>query len=161
MSTLTHDATAARAESRAVSATDWALFVLRLALGVIFFAHGAQKVFGWFGGQGLAGTVSGFGQMGIPAPLAYLAAFTELLGGLGMIFGVLSRLSGLGLAITMVVAALKVHLPNGFFLNGPGGPGFEYNLALFAMAVAVLLAGPGRLAVADWEARFLPKNQTA
>lgn len=158
MSTLAHDATVARAESRAISATDWALFVLRLALGVIFFAHGAQKVFGWFGGHGLAGTVSGFGQMGIPAPLAYLAAFTELLGGLGMIFGVLSRLSGLGLAIIMVVAALKVHLPNGFFLNGPSGSGFEYNLALFAMALAVLLAGPGRLAVADWEARFLRKN---
>jgi len=161
MSTLTHDATAARAESRAISATDGALLILRLALGVIFFAHGGQKVFGWFGGPGLSAIVSGFGQMGIPAPLAYLAAFTELFGGLGMIFGVLSRLSGLGLAITMVVAALKVHLPNGFFLNSPGGDGFEYNLALFAMALAILVAGPGRLAIGDWEARFFRKNQSS
>jgi putative oxidoreductase len=137
----------------AVTANDIGLFVLRVILGVIFFAHGGQKVMGWFGGPGLDQTVQGFSAMGIPAPLAYLAAFTELLGGLAMILGVFSRIAAVGLAITMVVAAVMVHLPNGFFM-GPK-PGIEYTLALFAMSVAILFTGPGRLALSDWEGRLL------
>lgn len=140
----------------AVSAADWGLLALRLALGAIFIAHGAQKVFGAFGGPGLEGTVTGFGSMGIPAPFAYLAAFTELFGGIAMLLGVFSRLAGLGLAITMAVAAVMVHLPNGFFMGTKAG--IEYNLALFAMSVAVLLTGPGRIAIGDWEGRLLGKR---
>lgn len=162
MSTMAERASAARAEPRALSAVDWGLFALRLGLGIIFVAHGAQKVFGLFGGQGLAATVESFStNLGIPAPLGYLAAFTELFGGLAVLLGVLSRTAALGLAILMVVAALKVHLPNGFFLSGPGqsGPGIEYNVALFAMAVAVMLAGPGRLAFWDPEVRLLSRSE--
>jgi putative oxidoreductase len=161
MSTLTHDGSFAtdRADARVTTATDWALLVLRLALGIIFVAHGAQKVFGWFGGHGLDATVAGFGKMGIPAPMAYLAAFTELLGGAAVLLGVLTRLASLGLAVTMVVAMAMVHLKNGFFMNGPGGPGIEYNVALLAMSVALMIAGPGRLAVGDHERKFLRRGE--
>src|SRR5688572_15316725 len=82
----------------AISANDIGLFVLRVTLGVIFFAHGGQKVMGWFGGPGLDQTVQGFSGMGIPAPLGYLAAFTELLGGAALILGVFSRIAAVGLA---------------------------------------------------------------
>lgn len=120
---------------------DVAVLVLRLVLGVIFFAHGAQKVFGWYGGPGLAATVQGMGGMGIPAPLALLAAFTELLGGLGVLVGLLTRLAALGLAVTMSVAVLKVHLSGGLFAANNG---FEFPLALLAISLALVAYGAGR-----------------
>ncbi|MGC8668513.1 MAG: DoxX family protein [Chthonomonadales bacterium] len=142
-----------------IGASDIGLLLLRLAVGIVFVAHGSQKVLGAFDGPGLPRTVAMFGHMGIPAPLAYLAAFTEFLGGLGLIFGVLSRLSALGIATVMVVAILKVHLANGFFMNWamvPGrGEGYEYHLLVIGMTLALLLCGPGRLAIADVEARLL------
>jgi putative oxidoreductase len=130
---------------------EWGYLVLRATLGVIFLAHGGQKLFGWFGGHGFEGTVQFFTtQMGVPAPLAVLAILTEFFGGLAVLLGVFSRTAALGLAAVMVVAALKVHLANGFFLGAaPGqGNGIEYNLALFAMALFVAMAGPGRFAAA-------------
>jgi putative oxidoreductase len=147
----------ARSEPRAIaiSTTDVALLVLRLGLGVIFFAHGAQKVLGMFGGPGLEGTVGFMGKIGIPAALAYVAAFTEFLGGIALIFGVLSRVAALGLFITMLVAMFKVHLANGFFLSPDGKSGIEYTVALSAMALAILIAGPGRVAVSDWDGKLL------
>ena len=144
-----------RAEATALTGTDVALLALRLALGAIFIAHGGQKLFGWWGGNGLEATVTGFAGMGIPAPLAYLAAFTEFFGGLAVIVGVLSRLASLGLFVTMAVAVAKVHGANGFFLSDKG---YEYNLALAAMALAIFLAGPGRIALGDWEPRFLRRH---
>jgi putative oxidoreductase len=140
---------------------EWGLLALRAALAVIFMAHGAQKLFGWFGGYGFAGTVQFFTtQMGVPAPLAVLAILTEFFGGLAVLLGVLSRTAALGLAVVMVVAALKVHLANGFFLAaGPGqANGIEYNVALFGMAVALALTGPGRFALAgdtEWRLKDL------
>jgi putative oxidoreductase len=123
-----------------------ALLIPRFVLGVIFFAHGAQKVLGWFGGYGLSATVNAFDQMlGIPTSLAYLASFTEFLGGIAMLLGVLSRIFAAGLTINMVVAAALVHLPNGFFLSSAPGQanGFEYNLALIALSLVVFILGPG------------------
>jgi putative oxidoreductase len=130
----------------------WPLFVVRVVLGVIFFAHGAQKLFGWFGGYGLAGTAGYFKQqLGIPAPLTTLVALVETLGGLGLVVGLLARLAALGVGIDMVVAIAKVHAPNGFFINWslePGkGHGYEMNLALIAMALAVLIGGAGALSI--------------
>jgi putative oxidoreductase len=160
MSTTTHDGFAGFAErerAHVLTATDWGLFFIRLALGVVFFAHGAQKVLGWFGGPGLSATVGGMAHMGIPAALGYIAAFTEFLGGLGLIFGVLARLSALGIFIEMIVAVLKVHLANGFFMSWMGnqkGEGYEYHLLVFAMTLMVMLAGPGRIALTDIEARI-------
>ena len=128
------------------------LFIIRVALGIIFFAHGAQKVFGWFGGPGLKGVIANFRQaLGVPAPLTVFAALTELLGGLAMIGGFLVRPAAVGLIIVMLVAIAKVHAPNGFFINWslePGkGHGFEMNLALIAMALGVLFGGAGWLSI--------------
>lgn len=154
---------ATRTERPSLSGADIGLLLLRLGLGVIFVAHGGQKLFGWWGGRGLAATVQGFETgLGIPAPLAYLAVFTEFFGGLAVIVGVLARLAALGLGVTMIVAMAKVHLAHGFFLANPSKPdagsGIEFNLALLAMSLAVLLAGPGRLAIADLEPRLLRRG---
>jgi putative oxidoreductase len=126
----------------------WPLTIVRVFLGVIFFAHGAQKVFGWFGGPGLKGTIAFFqGSLGVPPALAVLVGFTECFGGLAVFCGLLTRLAALGLAVVMLVAIAKVHWPNGFFLNmsqQPGkGHGFEFNFALIGMALALLVGGGG------------------
>ncbi|HLK55875.1 MAG TPA: DoxX family protein [Chthonomonadaceae bacterium] len=144
-----------RTDAHALTALDWALLFLRIGLGVVFFAHGAQKVFGWFGGPGLANTVGFMGHMGIPAPLAYISAFTELLGGLGVLLGVLTRLASLGLAINMLVAIFHVHLANGFFADKGG---FEYPFTLLMIALALLAAGPGHVAFGDWEPTWLRRT---
>jgi putative oxidoreductase len=129
----------------------YAPVVIRLALGVIFVAHGAQKVFGLWGGLGWSGTIEAFAKQGMPAPLSMLVMIGELFGGLGVLVGCLTRLSALGPAIVMVGAIFTVHLPNGFFLNWfnqPGrGHGIEYNLALLAMAISLVLSGAGPLSI--------------
>ena len=128
------------------------LLIVRVVLGIIFFAHGAQKVFGWFGGPGLRGVIAYFRQsLGVPAPLTVLAALTECFGGLVMIVGLLVRPAAVGLIIVMLVAIATVHWRNGFFLNWslePGkGHGFEMNLALIGMALAVLVGGAGAVSL--------------
>ena len=125
-----------------------ALLVLRLALGVIFVMHGSQKMLGLFGGHGLLATVENFQtNLGVPAALAYAAVFTEFFGGIALILGLLTRLAALGIGTNMGVAMWKVHLANGFFLNWTcevgKKHGFEYNLALLAMALALVLIGAG------------------
>lgn len=130
----------------------WSLFVVRVVLGIIFIGHGAQKLFGWFGGHGLQGTIGFFRQaLGIPAPLTVLAALTEFFGGVAVLTGLLARPAALGLIIVMLVAVTKVHIPNGFFINWaqePGkGHGYEMNLALAAMALAVLIGGAGAFSI--------------
>lgn len=128
----------------------WSLLVVRLGLGVIFFAHGSQKVLGWFGGHGLGGTIKMFQGMGVPRAAATIAAFIEFLGGCAMLVGLLARPAALGIIILMLAAIAKVHAKHGFFLNMgvPGkGPGFEFNFALIAMALAVLIGGAGALSV--------------
>lgn len=129
---------------------DYTLTLLRLVLGVVFFAHGAQKVLGWWGGYGFTGTMGFFtGTMGIPAPLAFLAIMAEFLGGLGLIAGAVSRVAAFGIFSVMVVA-LKVHLPFGFFMNwngGQKGEGFEYHLLAAAIAAVLAIRGAGALSV--------------
>ena len=130
----------------------WSLLVVRLALGVVFFAHGAQKVFGWFGGNGLRATVDAFRQyMGIPAAATVPAALIECFGGLALIVGVLARPAALGLIAVMLVAITKVHWRHGFFINYQNVPnrghGYEFNFALAAMALAILLGGAGRCSI--------------
>jgi putative oxidoreductase len=126
---------------------DRMLFVVRLVLGSVMFAHGAQKALGWFGGPGLRPTIDFFGQnLGIPAPLALLAIAAEFLGGAGLILGLLGRASAIGIAVNMIVAALMVHLPNGFFMNWFGakqGEGIEYHLLALALASLIVVRGSG------------------
>jgi len=133
------------------SSPSWAITVVRVTLGVIFFAHGAQKVLGWFGGHGLKGTVGYLTSTGLSLPIAYVVCFFEFFAGLGLIAGLLTRPSALAIIIVMVGAIAKVHGPNGFFLNWEltprNGHGIEVHLAYIAMAVACLLAGAGALAL--------------
>jgi putative oxidoreductase len=128
------------------------LFIVRVVLGVIFFAHGAQKLFGWFGGPGLRGVIGYFKQsLGIPAPLTVMAALTELLGGLAMVVGFLVHPAAVGLIIVMAVAIAQVHWRHGFFsqlgARAGQGHGYEMNLALIAMALAVLVGGAGIMSI--------------
>lgn len=129
----------------------WSLLVVRLGLGVVFFAHGSQKVLGWFGGRGLQGTINGFKGMGIPPAAAVIAAFIEFLGGIAMLLGFLVRPAALGLIVVMLVAIAKVHAQHGFFINfanTPGkGHGVEFNLVLIAIALAILVGGAGALSI--------------
>jgi putative oxidoreductase len=131
----------------------WSHLVVRLGLGVIFFAHGAQKVFGWFGGGGLKATIAGFRQMNIPPAATVLAACVECFGGLAVLIGFLTRPAALGLIVVMLVAITKVHARHGFFLNWyvtPGkGHGYEFNLTLIAMALSLVIGGAGAWSI-DW-----------
>jgi putative oxidoreductase len=103
--------------------TDIATTILRLALGVIFFAHGAQKMLGWFGGYGFTGTMGFFtGAMHIPALFAFLAIAAEFFGGLGLIFGFLTRIAAFGIFSNMLVAIALIHHHFGFFMNWTGAP---------------------------------------
>jgi putative oxidoreductase len=130
---------------------DSASLVLRLLLGIVFFPHGAQKVFGWFGGQGFGGTMESFTtKMGIPAFLAFLAILAESGGALALISGLLTRVAAFGIACNMVVAIFTVHLPNGFFMNWFGkqkGEGFEYHILVIAIAIALMIKGGGRWSI--------------
>jgi putative oxidoreductase len=129
----------------------WAITVVRVTLGAIFFAHGSQKVFGWFGGYGLKGTTGYFVSSGLPLVVAYAVCFFELLGGIGLVLGLLTRLAALAIITVMIGAIARVHWQNGFFINWeltPGkGHGFEANLAFISMAMACVIAGGGALSL--------------
>jgi putative oxidoreductase len=133
------------------TSNDWTLTLLRLVLGVIFFAHGAQKTLGWFGGYGFSGTMGFFtNMMHIPAPLAFLAICAEFLGGIGLILGALGRIAAFGIACNMLVAVLMVHSHFGLFMNWSGqqkGEGIEYHLFVLAIAITLMARGSGALSV--------------
>jgi putative oxidoreductase len=124
-----------------------ALLVLRIALGVVVLPHGLQKVFGWFGGWGIDGTLGWFASIGIPAFLGILAMAADFAGALALIAGFGTRIAAFGIGVNMVVAALVVHRPNGFFMNWAGnqkGEGFELHILAAAMALVLVLGGAGR-----------------
>ena len=129
------------------TSNDSATTILRLVLGVVFFAHGAQKMLGWFGGYGFSGTMGYFtGVMHIPAFFAFLAICAEFFGGLGLIFGFLTRIAAFGIFVEMMVAVLMVHRHFGFFMNWTGtqkGEGYEYHLLVFAMTAFLMIRGAG------------------
>jgi putative oxidoreductase len=134
--------------------------VLRLAAGVIFLAHGAQKLFGFAGG-GLTNTAASFASLGLsPAfVLAMAVGLAEAVGGLFLVAGLFTRLAAGVLLIDMLVAVWKVHLANGFFLNWANaqgaGHGYEFNLALIGILISLLLSGPGALSIDRSKARDL------
>ena len=126
------------------------MFIVRLTLGIVMFPHGAQKLLGWFGGAGFAGTLKGMTGMGLPAALVILIIAVELLGSLSLILGFLGRLSALGFIGLMLGAIFMVHLPNGFFMNWMGsqkGEGIEYHILVIGIALAILVKGSGSLSV--------------
>lgn len=151
MSTMTTSSTSAASggvwQKLVATTNDPGALVARLALGIVMFPHGAQKVLGWFGGYGLQGTLGFFTQgMHIPLPLAILAIAAEFLGSLGLVVGLLGRVAAFGILVNMLVAIATVHLHNGFFMNWAGtqhGEGFEYHLLAIGLALVVLLKGSG------------------
>jgi putative oxidoreductase len=125
--------------------------ILRLVLGVVFFAHGAQKMLGWFGGYGFSGTMGFFtGPMHVPALFAFLAIAAEFFGGLGLILGFLTRIAAFGIGVNMLVAIGMVHSGYGFFMNWSGtqkGEGFEYHLLVLAMTAFLMIRGAGAFSI--------------
>ncbi|NHI00460.1 DoxX family protein [Oceanimonas sp. MB9] len=126
-----------------------AALTLRVPTGIILAAHGAQKLFGWFGGYGLEGTGQWMASIGLgPGYLmALLAGSAEFFGGLALLLGLLTRPAALVSAVTMLVALFSVHIDNGLFMANNG---YEYALTLFAVSAALAIQGGGRLALDNW-----------
>ena len=131
-----------------LTATDagWSALALRIPVGIIFAAHGAQKLFGWFGGYGLEGTAGWMGSIGLsPGMLmALLAGAAEFFGGLALIVGLLTRPAAAALAVAMLVAIFAVHFQNGLFMANNG---YEFGLALLAASVSLLFSGAGKFSI--------------
>jgi putative oxidoreductase len=123
------------------------LFAQRVVLGLVMFPHGAQKLFGWFGGYGFSGTMGYFtGTLHFPAPLALLVILAEGLGSLGLIVGLGTRVAAFGIAANMLGAIVTTHWSVGFFMNWFGaqhGEGYEYHLLALALAVPLVVRGAG------------------
>jgi len=124
----------------------WSPLALRLAAGIIFAAHGAQKLFGWFGGYGLEGTGQWMDSIGLgPGYLmALLAGSAEFFGGLALMLGILVRPAAAVLAVTMVVAIFSVHFQNGLFMAKNG---YEFGLALLVVSISLAISGAGHASV--------------
>lgn len=134
--------------------------LLRVALGGVVLGHGLQKVFGWFGGYGIAGTMGFFESIGMPAVVGALVIVSDFAGSLALMAGLFTRLSAAAAFLVMLGATLLVHQANGFFMNWAGaarGEGYEFHLLAMAMAAALVLAGGGRASVDGWLARKLPR----
>ncbi|KAB0285426.1 DoxX family protein [Vibrio fortis] len=127
---------------------------LRVPVGIIFMAHGAQKLFGWFGGYGLEGTGQWMASIGLgPGVLmAFLAGSAEFFGGLFILLGLLTRPAAASLAVTMLVAIFAVHFENGLFMSNNG---YEFGLALLAASVSLAFSGAGKAAIDETIAKKL------
>jgi|SRR5215472_5644095 len=138
-------------EALTSTSADWVLVIARLVLGIVFFAHGAQKVLGWFGGTGFNATLDVLTkQMRIPAPLAVLVISAEFLGGIGLIVGLLSRIAAIGIVLTMVGAIAMVNRRYGLFMDWYGnqkGNGYEYHLLAITLALIVIVKGAGAFSI--------------
>ncbi|MEH6366239.1 MULTISPECIES: DoxX family protein [Pseudomonas] len=138
MNNLLHKITATQA--------GYGLTILRIVVGLIFAAHGAQKLFGWFDGPGLAGVAGWLESLGMTPGylLALLSGSAEFFGGLALVIGLLVRPAAVALAFTMVVAIFSVHIDNGLFMSNNG---YEFALTLLVASLAILLEGAGKLSV--------------
>lgn len=141
---------------------DAAVAIIRVLLGLVFLPHGLQKVAGLFGGYGFNGTMGFFtGTLGIPALFAFLAIAAEFLGSLGLIFGFLTRIAAFGIGVMITVAALMLHVQNGFFMNWFGnqkGEGIEYHILVVAMTVALIIQGGGKWSIDRLMTKSSPAN---
>lgn len=133
------------------SGSDWALTIIRVTLGIVYFPHGAQKLFGWFGGRGFSGTITSYAQLyHLPAVAVVLVIAAEFLGSLGLIFGFLTRFDAFAIALDMLGAIKLVTLQNGFFMNWAGkqhGEGIEFQILVIGMAIALMWKGAGALSL--------------
>jgi putative oxidoreductase len=133
-----------RIKSLFTTRAGYGLTVVRILVGIIFVAHGSQKLFGAFGGYGLEGTGQYMASLGLTPGylMALLSGSAEFFGGLGLVVGLLARPAALVLAATLVVAIFSVHISNGLFMSNNG---YEFALALLGGVVAVLIEGAGKL----------------
>jgi putative oxidoreductase len=143
----------------------WSSLVLRVSLGVVMFAHGAQKLLGWFGGNGFNGTIGFFTNvMHLPWLIAFLMIIGESFGSLALIAGLLTRFTAASFIVIMLGAIATVHWPVGFFMNWSGqqqGEGFEYHLLVIAISAALLMTGGGRWSFDRLIARWLNDRREA
>ncbi len=141
----------------------WAGLILRIGLGSVIFAHGAQKLMGWFGGNGFEGTMGFFtNKMGLPWLVAFLVIIGESIGSLGLIAGFLTRFTAASFIVIMLGAIVTVHWPQGFFMNWFGqqqGEGYEYHLLVIAMSTALVVIGGGKWALDSLIARWLEAEE--
>jgi putative oxidoreductase len=124
--------------------------VIRITLGLVMFPHGAQKLFGWFGGFGFSATMNFMTQSGLPWLVALLVVLGESLGALALILGFFGRFMSFGILLIMLGAIFMVHLPYGFFMNWFGkasGEGFEYHILATGLALGTLIGGSGRFSI--------------
>lgn len=128
------------------SKSGYSTLVLRIPIGIVFMAHGAQKLFGWFGGYGLEGTGQWMASIGLsPGMLmAFLAGSGEFFGGLAILLGILTRPAAAVLSVTMLVAIFAVHFEHGLFMSNGG---YEFALALLAASVSLMMSGAGKLSI--------------
>lgn len=133
------------------SQNDWIGFILRFALGVVMLPHGAQKLFGWFGGYGFSATMDFFTKsMKLPWIISVLVILIEFLGSAGLILGFVSRVWAFLLIIVMSGAIYTTNMKNGFFMNWFGnqsGEGYEYHLLVIGMCIAIVLTGSGKYSI--------------
>ena len=143
----------------------WAGLILRVVLGGVIFAHGAQKLFGWFGGNGFDGTMGFFTNvMHLPWIVAFLVIIGESIGSLALIAGLLTRFTAASFIVIMLGAIMTVHLPQGFFMNWFGqqtGEGFEFHLLVIGMSLALLVVGGGKWALDSLIAGWLGERTTS
>jgi putative oxidoreductase len=140
---MTHSSVQSSVQRLLAPGSSWGPLALRIPVGLVFAAHGAQKLFGWFGGYGLEGTGQWMGSIGL-APgylMALLAGSAEFFGGLALVLGLLVRPAAAALAFAMLVAIFTVHIDKGLFVANNG---YEYGLALLAVAVSLVVTGAGR-----------------
>ncbi len=144
---------------------DRTLLVQRVVLGLVIFPHGAQKLLGWFGGYGYAGTMGFFTDtMHLPAPIAFLIIVGESLGAIGLVLGAGTRIAAFGVAAVMLGAIATTHAQFGFFMNWFGaqnGEGFEYHLLVLALAVPLIFVGAGAWSVDRLIARTEARDRAA
>ena len=141
----------------------WSSLVLRVFLGVVILAHGAQKLLGWFGGNGFSGTMGFFTNvMHLPWLVAFLVIIGESVGSVALVAGLLTRFTAASYILIMLGAIATVHWPVGFFMNWFGkqqGEGFEYHLLVIGISTALLIAGGGKWSIDAFIARWLREER--
>ena len=143
----------------------WTGLFLRVGLGGVIFAHGAQKLLGWFGGFGYEGTMGFFTQqMGLPWLVAFLVIIAESIGSVALVAGLLTRFTAASFIVIMLGAIVTVHWPHGLFMNWFGqqqGEGFEFHVLAIAMGAALVVVGGGKWALDGVIARRLDVEERA
>lgn len=148
---------------KSINATEaWVPLIIRLMLGVVVFPHGAQKLFGWFGGYGFTGTMGYFTEtVGLPWIIGLVVILLESLGALLLILGFATRYLAVAYIVLAIGIVFSSHIGNGFFMNwfkAQAGEGYEYFLLWIGMATSLVFTGGGKYSVDTWMKRSIDKH---